>query len=338
LSPTTAICRLKLITKRMMVDWKKVLVRLPAQAKAEVARLSPAEQADRAEADGLRRISGQTATKYLQAIRSTLKHGRDEMLVIEGELATQGVTIEIDEDEIIDVEPLSEQQMALIFSQSLMVDPEVGDDKTFWFLLLAPFTGCRIEETAQIRPGNVRSEKNIDFIAIERDRIAERRKRAEAGGVKKRLKTKRTTKRNIPIHWILHEAGFLEFVRIMQERGADWLFDDLIEYEKYDQRGKYISRKVMRFLRRIGITDRENVYHSFRHSLKRELRDDEQTKEEISDLLTGHSFSESVGRKYARGAGLKTLAAAVNRSITISSIGTRWSQQEELALPGCAAS
>jgi hypothetical protein len=99
----------------------------------------------------------------------------------------------------------------------------------------------------------------------------------------------------------------------MQERGADWLFDDLIEYEKYDQRGKYISRKVMRFLRRIGITDRENVYHSFRHSLKRELRDDEQTKEEISDLLTGHSFSESVGRKYARGAGLKTLAAAVNR-------------------------
>jgi integrase len=183
----------------------------------------------------------------------------------------------------------------------------------FWFMLLGPLTGCRIEETAQLRPANVRAEKNINFIAIERDRIAERRKTEETGGIKKRLKTKMTTKRNVPVHWILEEAGFVELVAIMRERGADWLFDNLVEYKKYDQRGKYISNKAMRFLRRIGIEDRENVYHSFRHTLKRELRDDEQTKEEISDLLTGHSFSESVGRRYARGAGLKTLAAAVNR-------------------------
>ncbi len=99
----------------------------------------------------------------------------------------------------------------------------------------------------------------------------------------------------------------------MEQRGADWIFENLREYKKHDQRSKYMSNKLMRFLRKIGIEDRENVYHSFRHSLKRELRDDEQTKEEISDLLTGHSFAESVGRRYARGAGLVTLAAAVNR-------------------------
>jgi integrase len=303
----------ELITKKVVTEWKRLLVRLPAQAKADVAKLPPAEQVARAEADGLRRISGQTATKYLQAIRSALKHARDEMLVIKGELETQGVTIDISDDERIDVEPFNEEQMALIFSQPVMTDPNAGDDQIFWFLLLAPFTGCRIEETAQFRPTNIRAEKNIDFIAIERDRIAERRKIEETGRIKKRLKTKMTTKRNIPVHWLLEEAGFVEFASIMKERGAEWLFEGLSEYKKYDQRGKYMSNKVMRFLRRIGIEDRENVYHSFRHTLKRELRDDEQTKEEISDLLTGHSFSESVGRKYARGAGLKTLAAAVNR-------------------------
>jgi integrase len=194
-----------------------------------------------------------------------------------------------------------------------MIDPDVGDDETFRFLLWAPFSGCRIEETAQLRPANIRAEKNIAFVAIERDRIADRRKIAVAGGIQKRLKTKLTTKRNIPIHWIVAEAGFTEFASIMASKGSDWLFEGLREYEKYEQRGKYMSNKVMRFLRRIGITDRENVYHSFRHTLKRELRDDEKTKEEISDLLTGHSFSESVGRKYARGAGLVTLAAAINR-------------------------
>jgi integrase len=303
----------ELVTKKIVTEWKKLLVRLPAQAKTKIALLPPLEQAARAEADGLRCLSGQTATKYLQAIRSVLKHARDELLVIEGELATQGVSIDIRDDEKIDVQPFNEEQMALIFSQPVMTDPKAGDDETFWFLLLAPFTGCRIEETAQFRPTNIRAEKNIHFIAIERDRVAERRKIAEAGGIKKRLKTKMTTKRNIPVHWILAEAGFVEFTAIMKERGADWLFENLIEYKKYDQRGKYMSNKVMRFLRRIGIEDRENVYHSFRHTLKRELRDDELTKEEISDLLTGHSFSESVGREYARGAGLKTLAAAVNR-------------------------
>jgi integrase len=301
------------ISKKMIVEWKRLLERLPAQAKKEVACLSPLEQAAQAEVNGLRTLSGQTATKYLQALRTTLKHARGEMLIIEGELATDGVSITIDENEKVDVQPFSEEQMALIFSQPVMTDPDAGDDETFWFLLSAPFSGCRMEETAQLRPTNIRAEKNIAFIAIELDRIAERRERAAAGDIKKRLKTKLTTKRNIPVHWILQEAGFVEFADLMKEREADWLFDDLNEYKKYDQRGKYMSNKIMRFLRRIGIEDRENVYHSFRHSLKRELRDDEQTKEEISDLLTGHSFSESVGRKYARGAGLKTLAAAVDR-------------------------
>lgn len=301
------------ITKHMIVEWKRLLERLPAQAKKEVTCLTPLEQVARAEADGLRTLSGQTATKYLQAMRSTLKFARKEMLIIDGDLATDDVTIEIDEYEKVDVSSFDEEQMALIFSQAVMTDPDAGDDATYWFLLSAPFTGCRVEETAQLRPTNIRAEKNTSFIAIELDRIAERRKRAASDGIKKRLKTKLTTKRNIPVHWILEEAGFLEFAKLMEGRGSDWLFDNLSEYKKYDQRGKYMSNKIMRFLRRIGIKDRENVYHSFRHSLKRELRDDEQTKEEISDLLTGHSFSESVGRKYARGAGLKTLAAAVNR-------------------------
>jgi integrase len=303
----------ELITKKMTIDWKRLLTRLPAQPKTDVARLTPEEQAERAEADGLRRLSGATATKYLQALRSVLTHARDEMLIISGDLPTRGVSIEIDDDEAVEVLPFTEEQMALIFSQPEMTDADAGDDEIFWFVLMAPFTGCRLEETAQLRPANIRAEKNVSFIAIERDRIAERRKIAEEGGIRKRFKAKLTTRRNIPVHWLLKEAGFLELASFMSERGADWLFEGLREIEKYDQRSKYMSNKLMRFLRRIGIKDRENVYHSFRHSLKRELRDDERTKEEISDLLTGHSFAESVGRRYARGAGLMTLEAAVNR-------------------------
>ena len=303
----------ELITKKMVTDWKNMLVRLPPQPSSELASLPLAELAAHADANGLKRLSGTTVTKYLQALRSVLAYARDEMLILTDPLATKGVSVEVGHDDRLDILPFDEDQLAHIFSQSLMTNPDIGDDEIFWFLLIGPLTGCRIEETAQLRPGNVRKEKQVSFIAIERDRIAMRKQITEEGGLQKRFKTRNTTIRNIPVHWILEEAGFLEFVEIMAERDALWLFDNLREYEKYDQRGKYMSNKIMRYLRKIGITDRENVYHSFRHSLKRELRDDEKTKEEISDLLTGHSFAESVGRKYARGAGLKTLAAAVNR-------------------------
>jgi integrase len=301
------------ITKRMVVDWKKILTRLPPQPKADIASLPLEEQAAFAEANNLKCLSPKSIKKHLQALRSVLKHAKHEMLILEGELPTEGVTITIGADEEIDILPFDEQQLALIFSQALMCDPDEGDPDMFWFLLLAPLSGCRLEEMAQLRPFNIRAEKDIPFIAIERDRLSKRQEIADAGGAQKRLKTRNTTTRNIPVHPILQRAGFLDYAEVMRSRGAEWLFDDLREYEKYGQRGKYMSNKLMRFLRRIGITDRENVFHSFRHSLKRELRDDEKTKEEISDLLTGHSFAESVGRKYARGAGLRTLAAAIGR-------------------------
>jgi hypothetical protein len=37
-------------------------------------------------------------------------------------------------------------------------------------VLLAPFTGCRLEEIGTLRPINVRSEQGIWFIAVEHDR------------------------------------------------------------------------------------------------------------------------------------------------------------------------
>ena len=35
-------------------------------------------------------------------------------------------------------------------------------------LLIAPFSGCRLEELGKLRPGNIRTEGGVHFIAIER--------------------------------------------------------------------------------------------------------------------------------------------------------------------------
>ena len=300
------------ITKAIVLDFRRIMERLPYRPKKAVSSLPLREQVALAAAKNMRIVSAETATKNLQALRTALAHAEQELLLIEHNPAT-GVTVDrgdtFDDDRL----PFNGEQLRTLFSLPVMVDATVDPDGAlFWFMLLAPLTGCRCSELANLRPTNVREEDGVWYIAIERDPKRQRLEEEAEGKATKRAKT-RTSLRNIPVHWLAVEAGFLELVERQRAAGPDWVFDRLLVYEKYHDRAKNISRKLMTAIRGAGITDIEYVYHSFRHSLKGKLRDDPQTKEEISDLLTGHSFPVSVGRKYARGAGLKILSEAVER-------------------------
>ncbi|WP_375271092.1 DUF6538 domain-containing protein [Sphingomonas sp.] len=300
------------ITKATVLDFRRIMERLPYRPKKDVSSLPLREQVTLAAAEKMRIVSPETAAKNLQALRTALAHAENEMSLIDHNPA-DGVKVDrgdtFDDDRL----PFSGEQLRTLFSRPVMVDATVDPDGAlFWFMLLAPLTGCRCSELANLRPANVREEDGIWYIAIERDPKRQRIEEEAEGKTTKRAKT-RTSLRNIPVHWLAVEAGFLRLVERQRAAGAEWLFDGLRVYEKYGDRAKNISRKLMAEIRAAGITDLEYVYHSFRHSLKGKLRDDPQTKEEISDLLTGHSFPVSVGRKYARGAGLKILSEAVER-------------------------
>lgn len=300
------------ITKAIVLDFRRIMERLPYRPKKEVSSLPLREQVALAAAKKMRIVAPETAAKNLQALRTALTHAEDEMSLIAHNPA-DGVNVDrgdtFDDDRL----PFNGEQLQKLFSLPVMLDASIDPDGAlFWFMLLAPLTGCRCSELANLRPANVRQEDGVWYIAIERDPKRQRLEEEAEGKTTKRVKT-RTSLRNIPVHWLAVEAGFLNLVERQRTANAEWVFDKLRTYEKYNDRGKDISRKLMAAIRSAGITDIEYVYHSFRHSLKGKLRDDPQTKEEISDLLTGHSFPISVGRKYARGAGLKILSEAVQR-------------------------
>lgn len=300
------------ITKATILEFRRIMERLPYRPKKDVSSLPLREQVALAAAKKMRIVSPETAAKNLQALRTALAHAENEMSLIDHNPAGG---VKVDRGDAFDDDRLTfnGEQLRTLFSLPVMVNASVDPNGAlFWFMLLAPLTGCRCSELANLRPANVREEDGIWYIAIERDPKRQRLEEEAEGKTTKRVKT-RTSLRNIPVHWLAVEAGFLELVERQRAAGADWLFDNLRTYEKYNDRGKDISRKLMTVIRGAGITDIEYVYHSFRHSLKGKLRDDPQTKEEISDLLTGHSFPVSVGRKYARGAGLKILSEAVQR-------------------------
>ncbi|WP_166036850.1 tyrosine-type recombinase/integrase [Sphingosinicella sp. YJ22] len=166
-----------------------------------------------------------------------------------------------------------------------------------------PLHGCRLEEVGTLRPFNVRSEQGIWFIATERDRA---QVRADKDQDEKSLKSSNSD-RDIPVHPVLLRAGFIEFVERRKAEGAEWLFPDF-KPNKFGKRTSRVSRLFARYLEDIGITDDEKVFHSFRHSIRRNLRG--RAKEEMVDLICGHSDGK-VGRRYGRGADMRPLREVI---------------------------
>lgn len=296
------------ITSDMVLDFREAMRRLPSRPKRTVAALPLLEQIEVARSNGLRCLSGPTVGKLVSGIRVTLGYACDPLRLIKTNPAAAVSVADAtsEPDARLAFEP---HELAKIFGSDLMTDPDSKLTLTeFWLLFMAPLTGFRIEEMAKFRPQNIKRERGIWYIRVERDSRRKRREQAEAGQMSKRSKT-RAAYRDVPLHWILIEAGFLEFVEHQRARGCDWLFDEL-EADRYGNRSKAVSRRLIRRIRKLGVDDEEKVFHSFRHAMKRACR---QTlmKEEIADLLAGHAPA-SVGRKYGAGAALDVLQEAVN--------------------------
>ena len=292
----------------MIADFREAMEKLPTRPKRNVAALSVLQQIEHADNENLPRLAGPTVAKLVSGLRVTLGYACDPLRIIRVNPAS-GVKVSKSKSEGDARLPFDHNDMNRIFSRPELVDPASrSTDAEVWLQVLAPFTGMRIEEMGKLRPGNVRCERGIWYIAIERDRAARRRAEEDAGDASKRAKTQ-SSYRHIPVHWLLIEAGFVEFVQQRQALDADWLLDEL-ETDAYGKRTKSVSRRLIRHFRRIGIKDQEKVFYSFRHTMKRECRG-RPMKEEIADLLAGHAPA-SVGRKYGAGADLPVLKEAVD--------------------------
>lgn len=296
------------VTSDMVRSFRDAMRRMPSRPKKDIAELDVRKQIAIARDENLRTLQGPTIGKLVSGIRVILAHAVDPLRLIKSNPAS-GVSVTdatSDSDARLPFEP---DELRKIFGRGLVqLGRERLSDSEFWLLLLAPLTGARIEEMGKLRPNNIRQERGIDYIAIERDPRAVRRKEAAEGKASKRAK-REASYRHIPVHWLLKEAGFLTFVERQRERGAEWLFDDL-DADKYGSRSKNVSRRLIRGIRAIGIKEEEKVFYSFRHAMKRACRNTSM-KEEIADLLAGHAPAH-IGRKYGAGADLHVLRDAVD--------------------------
>ena len=103
---------------------------------------------------------------------------------------------------------------------------------------------------------------------------------------RKSLKTN-AAKRVAPIHSSLKDLGLLSYAEMLRHAGHARLFPDL-SAEGRDGPGQAASKQFGRYLDRIKLTDKQPVFHSFRHGVvSRHRRMD--IPRELRKLIVGYS-------------------------------------------------
>ncbi|WP_415643613.1 DUF6538 domain-containing protein [Sphingomonas antarctica] len=294
------------ITRRMVKTFLADVAQLPSRPKRAIEELPLREQIAAAHAGNLPTLSPPTVGKHLAAIRSLLAVAVDEEWIAANPAA--GLSVEGSKHTGTERDHFSDEDLRRIYTAPLMTDPDACSDTLFWILLLAPFHGSRPGEHCKLRPREVVNNDDEWVMRFRSDR--KRRGASDTPELRPRRQKTEQSVRDVPIHWIVIEAGFLDWVALQIERGEQWVFPDLVA-DKYGDRYKYLSREINDAIRALGIQDPDKSFYSTRHNFKREGRRRRVSEHDL-DQMAGHA-SLNVGRKYGQGSPIDALKESIDR-------------------------
>lgn len=280
--------------------WRDTVAALPPNYRKtkRYEGLSATETAAEARAAGVKGLAPNTVNKYLSTISPLF-----DWMVTEAYLdANPCDGLFYDGKKGANPRPpFSVEQLNKIFSSPLFTgflrdgrEHQPGSvravDWRFWIPLICLFTGARIGEIAQLRVEDIKQECGIWFLHIREDEEADQ-------------KTKSRHSRPVPVHSVLQEFGFLDFVEQEKARANNDGNHQLFACLKPNSRGQISgtpSRFWRNYLQAIGVKNGGDGFgaHSFRHTLTDQLRSAGYLDEQIAVVL-GHSV-KTVTSGYGR--------------------------------------
>lgn len=288
-----------------IIRYKDALLALPKNLPAPLAKLPMPTVLERIRKGAFPhlqqapKLSARTINeKYLAFVQVVFSYAVNNGLVEVNPCTGVRAASNTTELEDVSVLPFSKEDLSVIFQRSGLYHPHgcgaVGRlyaSKTKlldyrWLVLLALYTGARIEELAQLDRQDVRQEAGVWFIHIRAEMATGRR-------VKNRASI-----RKVPLHSRLLELGFLDFAR--QGEGTGKLFPLLSDKQDGGKRSNAFSQWWRRFLASLDLENGgRKHFHSFRHTFKREGRNSGQIAPELLDALQGHA-QQGVSANYGR--------------------------------------
>jgi len=296
---------------RRLLDTLRVLPSNTAKRHPTRSILAIVELAERGKAG--RPMSPATVNGYMAKFRAALNYA-----VIEGWIdrnPARGLRV-IDPVRAKDKRlPFSAAQLRLIFDAPLYrgcLDDQDGyavpgtarpRRARFWIPLLALFAGLRMNEACQLEPSDVQTLEGIPCITVTPRSV---------NGPSKRIKTA-ASERLVPVHPILVQLGFLDFVADAHEHRRGRLFHELSAGSSGYVSDPF-SKWFRRFLARAGAAEPRTCFHSFRHCFRDALREAE-IRHEVALALGGwtNGDGDEPEAAYGRGFRPRVLAEAIGK-------------------------
>jgi len=163
----------------------------------------------------------------------------------------------------------------------------------FWGTLIALLQGLRLNEIAQLHVSDIQKIDSIWCIIVNSTRDLK-----PSDENYKRLKNK-SSERIVPIHDILIELGFINFVREVKKSKSSRLFPEIKNKKKGTYGavyGEWFNRNKKNYY---NISSPKKSFHSFRHTFANNLKQ-KSVPEEIASSLLGHQITGDTYSRYGK--------------------------------------
>ncbi len=297
------------VARADLVAFKDKLLKLPVNYTKRFKGMTAPEAIAANDARGLPTLNGKTINgKYLTCARSFLAWAKDNDHLDHNPASNIKVAGVKKRRANKDRDPFDATELQRIFAAPLFTGCrsasaiyEPGSvrirDHYFWLPLLALWTGARLNELAQLTPGDVCKIDGVDCVDIN-DKGA------------KLVKTGSSI-RSVPIHPELMRLGFLEFATAAKSAGQAKLFPGLKPSADGYESSPF-SKFFSRFLVKVGVKTQRNSFHAFRHTFTDATRR-AHLPDSLRKRLLGHEDISTTEGHYGAGYDERTLAEAMSR-------------------------
>ena len=236
-----------------------VLRNIPKHARKRLGAISYVEAAQRGSSGNLALRSNSTIQSNINTVSAMFNWAVDQGMLTTNPMPRRslprGASVRPDEQRYsFTTEDLQSIFNSPVFTQATQ-DTRGTHRKTparFWIPLLALFHGCRLNELCQLYLQDIRMEADIPHIAMSRGQPEQRGKTVWFD-------------RDIPIHSVILDLGFGDFVAQQRSCVGERLFPELT----LCKRGYYSSsyqKWFTRLLVKASVKRPRISFHSFRHS------------------------------------------------------------------------
>jgi integrase len=280
------------IDHKLVREYKRILLKLPANRKRSPKYRDKSIQ-ELLNMDIEKPMSISNVNRYLKRASHALNYAVRNGLMSRNPVSDMMIPESKEKKRV----PFEAEDLKKIFHSKDYLEDSHNESFKFWLPILALFTGCRLDELAQLHLDDIRKENRIWLLDINDEQ-------------EKNVKTE-DSKRLVPIHpFLLNELNLVGYVQSLRDTGEKRLFPELEQLrDGYGQKaGQWFSRYKVSHC---GITDERKTFHSFRHTFCDTLAQSTDVEERAIIQLAGHANNHITFGRYTKGLRPKALHDAV---------------------------